>query len=142
LAKRSLLDWGKPVSINAPQYNYRREEGTIEIHLGSGDPVVLEAGSRRGFYLSASENVISFGEGVYRVSNRHGVELYSSHAVSSFFGTGIDGFSLSCEVSYMMDDGTLPKLQRSKPLESVPIEDVPLPPITEPSSTATVEQGT
>merc|ERR1719291_1032503 len=104
--EKSPFSWTKAASVTAPQYNSRREEGVVTVQLD--DPVILETGSRRGFYLTASEDVVSFGEGVYRVSDRRGVELYSSRAVSGFFGAGVDGFGLSCEVAYMKDDGTLP----------------------------------
>ncbi len=62
------------------------------------DPfIVVEVGSVRGFYLSASEDIILFGEGIYSIQDKFGVELISSRAISGLFGNGIDGFSLNCE---------------------------------------------
>mmetsp|Transcript_20581 Transcript_20581/g.42405 ORF Transcript_20581/g.42405 Transcript_20581/m.42405 type:complete len:961 (+) Transcript_20581:126-3008(+) len=69
------------------------------------DPfIAVGAGSRRGFYLSASEDLILFGEGIYAIQDDFGVELFSSRAISGRFGNGIEGFSLNCEVYYLIDD--------------------------------------
>ncbi|KAL3788808.1 hypothetical protein HJC23_006261 [Cyclotella cryptica] len=67
-------------------------------------PLTLAVGSKRAFYLFASESIILFGQGVYAIKNSQGVELYSSRAVTGLFGDGIDGFSLSCSITYVLND--------------------------------------
>lgn len=67
-------------------------------------PLRLNAGLTKAFYLSASEDVILFGQGAYSLQNDHGVELFSSRAVSGLFGEGIEGFSLSCSIEYVLSD--------------------------------------
>jgi hypothetical protein len=77
-------------------------------------PLILGAGSTTAFYLFASREILLFGQGVYSVKNEHGLHLYSSRAVSGLFGTGVDGFSLSCSIGYSLDDhlSTKPPTQR------------------------------
>ena len=102
--EQSVNDWEKVTTVTAPQYNPRRVTGILEIDLHHSIP--LDIGTRRGLYFTASENIIKFGEGPYSIRNEQEVELYSSLAVSGLFGAGINGFSLSCEVSYMLDDSS------------------------------------
>ena len=96
--EQSKVEWNKIAAVNISTY----DPDVVEIKL---DPFVpLGIGSRRGFYLSASEEIILFGEGTYSIQNSHQVELHSSRAVVGTFGDGIDGFSLSCAVNYYLDD--------------------------------------
>mmetsp|Transcript_280 Transcript_280/g.566 ORF Transcript_280/g.566 Transcript_280/m.566 type:complete len:885 (-) Transcript_280:46-2700(-) len=104
--EKSADDWERITTVTVYEYNPRRETGLIEIKLDHSVP--LGIGDRRGFYFAASEDIIMFGEGPYSVRNDQEVELYSSLAVSGLFGAGIYGFSLSCEVSYLLDDSSLP----------------------------------
>lgn len=94
--------WEKIASSNVSTTD---KSDFAEIQLDSY--ILLDSGSRRGFYLAASENIILFEEGVYSSTNDQGVELYSSRAVSGLFGDGIDGFSLSIEIHYLLDDRTM-----------------------------------
>lgn len=75
---------------------------TLEITINP--PLRLNVGSSKAFYLFASNSIILFGQGVYSIRNEHEVELYSSRAVSGWFGDGIDGFSLSCSIEYVLND--------------------------------------
>jgi len=114
--EQSANDWEKVTTVTAPQYNPRRVTGILEIDLHHSIP--LDIGTRRGIYFTASENIIKFGERPYSIRNEREVELYSSLAVSGLFGAGINGFSLSCEVSYMLDDDSSPLVATVSPSES------------------------
>ena len=95
-------DWERIATVTAAKYNQKKEEGIVEIKLDQSIP--LNIGEKRGFYFSASEDIIKFGEGVYSIRNDDGVELHSSRAVSGLFGDGINGFGLNVEVLYTLDD--------------------------------------
>ena len=115
-------DWERLISVTAPQYNLKKEDGIIEIDLQHSIP--LDIGDRRGFYFVASEDIIKFGEGVYYIINDDDIELHSSLAVSGLFGVGIDGFGLNFGVSYTLDDSlpltVIPTSSPSSPLPTTP----------------------
>ncbi|KAL7518100.1 hypothetical protein ACHAWX_002956 [Stephanocyclus meneghinianus] len=94
-------------------------------------PISLSVGSKKAFYLFASESFILFGQGVYTIENNHGVELFSSRAVTGLFGDGIDGFSLSCSVSYVLNDVKITagptRFITEHPTEQLPTEGSPQP---------------
>lgn len=106
---KSKDDWYRVTTVNVDKYNPRRETGFVEIQFQHSIP--LDIGTKRGFYFAASEEIIEFSEGIYSVRNdKDQVEIHSSLAVSGLFGVGIDGFSLSCKVSYLLDDSGSPSL--------------------------------
>ena len=115
--EQSIDDWILLTTVTVEKYNPKRTPGIVAIDLPNSIP--LNVGSRRGFYFAASENILKFGEGVYSVDNEDGIQLHSSLAVSGLFGNGIDGFSLICEVSYSLDDG-------SSTVDSIPMASPPL----------------
>ena len=98
-----------------------KESGVARLRLE--DPIPLEIGSWRGLYVTASERILTFGEGAYHIDNWHGVGLYSSRAVAGLFGAGIDGFSLDCEVGYVVDDGTLPPSSKRSAAAAATVEE-------------------
>ena len=89
--------------------------GSESITISIDPPLRLNVGSTKAFYVSASRDVILFGQGEYLIQNHHGLELYSSRAVTSS-GDGIDGFSLSCSVEYVINDSLSTKSPTSSPL--------------------------
>ncbi|KAL3780992.1 hypothetical protein ACHAWO_007453 [Cyclotella atomus] len=80
-----------------------------------GSPLCLHVGSAAAFYLFASRDILLFGQGVYSVKNDHGLQLYSSRAVSGLFGDGVDGFSLSCSIEYSLNDNLSTKSPTQRP---------------------------
>lgn len=117
---KSQWDWIHAATV--ARYNPRKETGIVEILLDHAIPI--DIGERRGLYFVASEEIIKFAEGVSTTRNKHGVELYSSRAVAGFFGDSIDGFALSCAVSYSLDDSPPPSVgpSTSTPSTSAPVE--------------------
>ena len=109
--EQSSINWEWISTVQVFRYNPKRHSDVVEIDLVHSIPV--DIGNKRGFYFHASENIIKFGEGVYSLRNDHEVELYSSRAVTGIFGDGIDGFTLSCEVNYLLDDSP-PSLTQSE----------------------------
>jgi len=110
--EKSVDEWEKVTTVTALQYNQKRETGILEVELHHSIPVGI--GKRRGLYFAASEDILKFGEKPYSIRNDHEVELYSSLAVSGLFGDGINGFSLSCGVSYTLDGTSRPVVSLSE----------------------------
>eukprot|EP00578_Thalassiosira_sp_NH16_P011646 CAMPEP_0181123866 /NCGR_PEP_ID=MMETSP1071-20121207/26152_1 /TAXON_ID=35127 /ORGANISM="Thalassiosira sp., Strain NH16" /LENGTH=744 /DNA_ID=CAMNT_0023209085 /DNA_START=18 /DNA_END=2252 /DNA_ORIENTATION=- len=113
---QSSANWDSIETVTVYEYHPKRRPGPIEISLGDRS-IHLEKGSRRGLYIVASDEILEFAKGPYSIGDKRGVELRSSLAVEGFFGTGIDGFGLSVEVGYMLDDGS----ESSAPTVSIPV---------------------
>ncbi|KAL7551112.1 hypothetical protein ACHAWF_015168 [Thalassiosira exigua] len=115
-------DWVKIGQSNVERYNPKRGVQSVEFQLSHH--ISLDIGEVRGFYFAASENILVMGEGEHSITNEHGVKLRSSIAVSGLFGDGIKGFSLTCEVSYLLDDSvTASIMSPSKPDEPEMLAD-------------------
>ena len=134
----SPLDWTLVASADATRYDAKKESGVADLKFDN--PIPIEVGGRRGLYVTASERILTLGEGAYHVDDVHGVELYSSRAVAGPFGAGVDGFALDCEVGYALDDGTLPPpSKRSEPLATMEEGEVTYSPLgSSPSSVSSV----
>lgn len=89
--------------------------GSEYINISIEPPLRLNVGSTKAFYISSPDDIILFGQGAYLIQNHHGLELYSSRAVSSS-GDGIDGFSLSCSVEYVINDSLSTKMPTNSPV--------------------------